>query len=196
MTFLQADINTDDKYFVPITLMWSFLSLKNLSKIGQCFLCEWILRKHYYCSKRLKVRGASAAGVYSSQLQETWKKNYIKINTYWTWTEKLSVTTQLQMNSIWILKTDIFPRFFWLLVPTDQWPIIFLTLACLSWSTEKKVMNMISMLFRNTIRIWKLKNHFMEKKNGIEYKQLYVSQHFIMRGAAGFNNSLEHFKII
>lgn len=35
-----------------------------------------------------------------------------------------------------------------------------------------------------------------KKKNGIEYKRLYVSQHFIMRGAGGFNNSLEHFKII
>lgn len=140
MTFLQADTNTDDKYFVPVTLMWSFSSLKNLSKIGQCFLCEWILRKLYYCSKQLKVRGASAAGVdvYSSQLQETCKKTYVKINTHWTWTEKLSVTTQLQMNSIWILKTDIFPRFFWLLVPTDQWPShTWLQLVCLGQQKKK-----------------------------------------------------------
>lgn len=55
MTFLQADINTDDKYFVPITLMWSFSSLKNLSKIGQCFLCEWILRKHYSAANSSKL---------------------------------------------------------------------------------------------------------------------------------------------
>lgn len=35
-----------------------------------------------------------------------------------------------------------------------------------------------------------------KKKNGIEYKRLYVWQHFIIGGAGGFNNSLEHFKII
>lgn len=35
--------------------MWSFSSLKNLSKIGQCSLCEWILRKHYAAANSSKL---------------------------------------------------------------------------------------------------------------------------------------------
>lgn len=30
-----------------------------------------------------------------------------------------------------------------------------------------------------------------KKKNGIEYKRLYVSQHFIMRGAGTFQNHID-----